>query len=138
MTRLGPLRLIYTGSSDVEADTRFHVTQLGGELRFYLHRFGATVASVRHGDGPDVLFASHLRRGETIYFHEVADIAPLTQLSSGSPVETPIGQAVLFSSETGHRFGGIEISKVDFMEKAWRTPGHEGAVRPAWFVQPPP
>ncbi|WP_227271003.1 hypothetical protein [Roseobacter weihaiensis] len=131
--KLGSLRLVYMGSSDVEADARLHVQTLGGNLRFFLDRFGARVASVRHGAGADIVFASHMAGKSPILFFEVDDIEALRDAPGAMLIETPIGPGVLFEASGGARLGGLRIEREDYMENAWRTPGHEGAVRPEWL-----
>ena len=120
------------GSSDVEGDARLHVETLGGELRFFLDRFGARVASVRHGVGADVVFASHMTGKPPILFFEAHDIDALRSLPGAEAIETPIGPAVLFEASDGARLGGLRIAREDYMEEAWHTAAHEGAVHPDW------
>ncbi|GAC1332713.1 MAG: hypothetical protein NVSMB17_12190 [Candidatus Dormibacteria bacterium] len=60
MVRVGPILYLYVGSDDIDADLRFLVDGLGGELAWRFHEYNADVAGVRMGDGPMYIVAAWL------------------------------------------------------------------------------
>ena len=56
---------LYIPARDIEASLRYYTGQLGGELVWKIHAFGARVAAIRlSATGPLVLLADHLQ-GDT-------------------------------------------------------------------------
>ena len=65
---------LYVGTDDVDADLRFLVDGLGGELAWRFQEFGADVAGVRLGDGPMYIVADHRPAGSVLPIIAVDDL----------------------------------------------------------------
>jgi hypothetical protein len=120
MSLLRRLVYLYVGSSDVDADLRLFVDQLGGELTWRFQEFGADVAGVRLGEGPMVLLADHRPPGSTIQIWTVADLdAALTELrdrgweQQNPPVEIPDGTCLVVADGSGNEVGLLHQTRPD-------------------------
>jgi hypothetical protein len=70
---LGPLRFLYVGSADFDADFRYYRDSLGAELVWNRKAFGARVAAFHVGTGPLLLLADHRPAPSCLPIFEVDD-----------------------------------------------------------------
>jgi len=111
------LDYVYTPSSDVAADARRLVDQLGGRLVFAIEGMGARVAMVELATGPPhLLLASHLEGEAPVLVYRVADLRATRKelgergVAGGDSLELPMGPAFAFEVD-GHRFAIYQRSR---------------------------
>jgi predicted enzyme related to lactoylglutathione lyase len=110
------LDYLYVPAKDIEASVRYYTAQLGGELVWKIHAFGAWVAAVRlSSTGPMVLLADHLHGEIPILIYRVerleSSIAALRAQgwkAESGPFEIPNGPCYTFRDPTGVRLAIYE------------------------------
>ena len=114
---------LYVGTDDVDADLRFLVEGLGGELAWRFHEFGADVAGVRMGDGPMYIAADHRPAGSVLPIIAVDDLeAAAAGLKSagftdtGTTVEVPDGPCMVLTAPAGNELGLLRQSRPGALE----------------------
>ena len=97
---------IYVGSADVEADLKFFVDGLGGELAWRFHEFG------RMGDGPMYIVADHRAAGDALPIIAVDDLYTTAEALGaagfsdlGTTVEVPDGPVMVLRAPAGNEVG---------------------------------
>jgi catechol 2,3-dioxygenase-like lactoylglutathione lyase family enzyme len=110
------LDYLYVPAKDIEASVRYYTEQLGGELVWKIHAFGAWVAAIRLSPtGPMVLLADHLHEGGLILIYRVErlekSVAALRAqgwTAERGPFEVPNGPCYTFRDPTGLRLAIYE------------------------------
>jgi hypothetical protein len=104
------LDFLYTPSSDVAADMRFHVDVLGARLIFAIDDGGTRVAMIELAAGPPrILLADHLDGDRPILVYRVADLVTARAelqsrgLKAERSLEIPQGPLSSFRTPGGHR-----------------------------------
>jgi catechol 2,3-dioxygenase-like lactoylglutathione lyase family enzyme len=100
---LKSLDYLYVPATDIEAGVRFYVEQLGGELVWKIHAYGAWVAGIRLSTtGPMVLLASHLKGKAPLPIYQVDNLERMTHALKASGweidriLEIPNGPCCVF------------------------------------------
>ena len=119
------LRFIYVASKNVRHEVEFQVKSLGARLNWWFDRFGAQVASLSVGPGPQLLVASHLEDGQVIWIYEVenlerakAEFQTLGAKNQGD-LEIPNGPCARFDSGNGRQIALFEDLRPGAMEEAY-------------------
>ena len=110
------LDFLYVPARDFEASVRYYTEQLGGELVWKIHAFGAWVAAVRLSPtGPLVLLADHLHGESPILIYRVQNLeAAMAALrargwvAESGPFGIPHGPCCTFRDPTGTRLAIYE------------------------------
>ena len=71
---LGKLGYLYVGTSDFKRDLEYYTKVLGAEILWNYHEFGANVAGLRLGEGPQYLLADHRPSPSCLPLFEVEDL----------------------------------------------------------------
>jgi hypothetical protein len=107
----GQLDFLYTPSTDVVGDLRFHVDVLGARLVFAIEDGGTRVAMVELAAGPPwILLTDHLDGDRPILVYRVADLAAARAelesrgLKPERSLEIPQGPLSAYRTPGGHRF----------------------------------
>lgn len=127
---------LYVGSDDVDADLRFLVDGLGGELAWRFQAFEADVAAVRMGDGPMYLVADHRPAGSVLAIVAVDDLDAATEglraagfTDTGLTVEVPDGPCMVLNAPAGNQIGLLRQTRPGAMDGAYSDPDNASAVR---------
>jgi hypothetical protein len=114
---------LYVGSSDVDADLRFLVDGLGGELAWHFHDMGADVAGVRMGEGPMYIVADHRPAGSVLPIIAVDDLdTTMDRLraagfsDTGVTVEIPDGPCTVLTAPAGNEVGLLHQVRPNALE----------------------
>lgn len=114
---------LYVGSDDVDADLRFLVDGLGGELAWRFQEFGAEVAGVRMGDGPMYIVADHRPAGNVLPIIAVTDLDSAAEgllaagfTDTGTTVEVPDGPCTVLAAPAGNEVGLLQQTRPGALE----------------------
>ena len=107
----GPLRFLYVGSADFDADLRYYRDSLGAELVWNRKAFGARVAALRVGTGPLLVLADHRPAPSCLPIFEVDDFEEAMKdlerrgnTPDKGPLEIPNGPCAIFKDKSGNEF----------------------------------
>jgi hypothetical protein len=117
------LDYLYTPSSDVAADAKYHTDVVGGRLAFAVEGMGARVAMVELTDGPPhLLLTDHLDGERAIYIYRVDDLRTAVSalkrrgLEDEHRLEIPMGPCSSFTLPNGHRIALYEASRPEVLK----------------------
>ena len=119
------LDYLYVPARDIEASVRYYTEQLGGELLWKIHAFGAWVAAVRLSPiGPLVLLADHLQGDIPILIYRVerleSAVAALRDRGwtpESGPFEVPNGPCYTFRDPLGVRLAIYENQRPEVVQE---------------------
>jgi hypothetical protein len=119
------LDYLYVPARDIEASVRYYTEQLGGELLWKIHAFGAWVAAVRLSPiGPMVLLADHLHGDTPILIYRVerleSTVAALRARGwtpESGPFEVPNGPCYTFRDPMGVRLAIYENRRPEVVQE---------------------
>jgi len=107
----GPLRFLYVGTADFEADLKYYRDLVGAEMLWNRRAFGARVAAFRVGTGLSLLIADHRPAPSCLPIFEVDDLEKkLKELKhvgispTSPPFQIPNGPCALFKDDSGNEF----------------------------------
>ena len=115
----GALRYLYVGSKDPHRDAAWYV-QGGARKLWEFDAFGAKVAGLEVGDGPQVLLADHRPVGSVIPIWEVADLKASVKgllakgWEAGEPFEVPTGPCRMFEDPSGNELCLIQVTRPEW------------------------
>lgn len=117
------LRFLYCGSSDLDRDFALYRDTLGAKVLWDVRAFGARVAALDVGPGPQLLLADHRPPGTVMPVYEVADLksAAKQAVKAGATAEgktfgIPNGPCRLFKDGSGQEFALFEDVRPGAME----------------------
>lgn len=131
---VGPVRFLYVGSDDLEADLDQMCSKWGGVLRWRFRRFGADVAAVDMGAGPLVLLATHRPVGSVLPVHQTDDLAAARREVDDAGLvsevlETPEGPVFVVRLPGGAELAVLEVVRPGAMDDAYADCANDHAVR---------
>jgi len=105
----GKLGYLYVGTADFERDLSYYTTILGAKVLWNHHAFGANVAALRLGDGPQYILADHRPAPSCLPIFEVKNLKGTAKelrsrgwKSEGRSFEIPPGPCLLFKDPSGN------------------------------------
>lgn len=122
------LRFLYVGCKELRREIEFQTQVLGHRLKWWFERFGAQVASLDSGSGPELLLATHLEVGICLWIYEVEDLAKAKKALQaggaklGTSLEIPNGPCQRFSTASGFEGAIFEDQRKGAMEAAYADP----------------
>jgi hypothetical protein len=117
------LDFIYSPTDDVAAELEHFATVVGAEVVFAIEAFGARVAMVRLGEGPELLLADHLEGERPILVFRVHDLErSMGELEERGWEREPVfgiphGPCCAFRTPGGHRLAIYELTRPEVGER---------------------
>lgn len=128
----GKLAYLYVGSADIERDLAYYAKVLGAKPLWNYHEFGAKVAALRLGDGPQYILADHRRAPSVLPIFEVGNLKSTAKTlrsrgwkSDGRSFEIPPGPCLLFKDPSGNELAIFENVRPRMMEESFGEPSGE-------------
>jgi catechol 2,3-dioxygenase-like lactoylglutathione lyase family enzyme len=123
---LGKLGYLYVGTSDFKRDLEYYTKVLGAEILWNYHEFGANVAGLRLGEGPQYLLADHRPSPSCLPLFEVEDLNATAKglrtrgwKPEGKSVEIPPGPCYVFRDPSGNPLGIFENARPGLVAQAF-------------------
>jgi predicted enzyme related to lactoylglutathione lyase len=122
----GKLEYLYVGTSDFDRDLDYYTKVLGASVLWSYEEFGAKVAGLRLGEGPQYLLADHRPAPSCLPLFAVEDLkAAAKELrsrgwkSEGRPFEIPPGPCYTFQDPSGNPLGIFENARPGLVDQAF-------------------
>jgi predicted enzyme related to lactoylglutathione lyase len=120
----GKIEYLYVGTSDFERDLAYYKDVLGAKVIWNRHAFGAKVAALRLGDGPQYLLADHRPAPSCMPLFAVPDLKATAKhlrsrgwKSEGRSFEIPPGPCLLFKDPSGNELALFENVRPNVMDE---------------------
>jgi hypothetical protein len=117
------LRFLYVGTDDAGRDAKWYVERAGARLVWDVKAFGAQVAALDVGPGPQLLLADHRDAGTVLPVYQVDDlkatvatIAKAGWKVAAEPFEIPNGPCALFRDPSGNEMALFQDVRPDAHE----------------------
>lgn len=127
---LGKLEYLYVGTSDFDRDLAYYTKVLGAHVLWSYEEFGAKVAGLRLGEGPQYLLADHRPAPSCLPLFAVKDLKAAAKdlrsrgwKSEGRPVEIPPGPCYVFKDPSGNPLGIFENARPGLVKQAFGGSG---------------
>ena|SRR5205807_8226662 len=120
------LGYLYVGTSEFKRDLEYYTKVLGAEILWNYHEFGANVAGLRLGAGPQYLLADHRPAPSCLPLFEVENLkATAKRLRArgwkpdGDSFEIPPGPCYTFKDPSGNPLGIFENARPGLVAQAF-------------------
>lgn len=128
----GKLEYLYVGTSDFNRDLEYYTKVLGANVLWSYEEFGAKVAGLRLGEGPQYLLADHRPAPSCLPLFEVKSLKVAAKelrtrgwKSEGRSFEIPPGPCYTFKDPSGNPLGIFENARPGLVDQAFG--GSEGS-----------
>lgn len=128
----GKLEYLYVGTSDFNRDLEYYTKVLGANVLWSYEEFGAKVAGLRLGEGPQYLLADHRPAPSCLPLFELKSLKVAAKelrtrgwKSEGRSFEIPPGPCYTFKDPSGNPLGIFENARPGLVDQAFG--GSEGS-----------
>jgi hypothetical protein len=126
----GKLSYLYVGTANFQRDLDFYTKVLGADVLWSYEEFGAHVAGLRIGEGPQYLLADHRPAPSCLPLYEVDDLKATAKTlrargwkPKSAAVEIPPGPCYVFDDPSGNPLGIFENERPGLVKQAFGGSG---------------